>query len=117
MQREDVEQAEHAILVEEHEADEHHAAGEHVRDVEVERSHQKLRETKSSSVASRPSMSASTEKFGHAEDPHLGDRGLEQREEETADDELARHSLPGLWRKPSARCPAVPDPTERRCRR
>src|ERR1700730_10160831 len=64
MQSKDVEQSEHAILIEEHKADEDHAAGQNVRGVEGERPHQKLREMKSSSVASRPSMSAAPRKSG-----------------------------------------------------
>ena len=34
VQREDVEQPEHAVLIEQHEADQHQAAGQHMRDIE-----------------------------------------------------------------------------------
>src|SRR5690606_12764325 len=60
----DVEQAEHAVLVEQHEADQDQAAGEQVRDVEVERVHQRLRDTNSRSVASRPSIRAAPRNSG-----------------------------------------------------
>ena len=62
MQREDVEQAEHAVLVQQHEAHQHQAAGEQVGDVEGEAVHHTLRETNRSSVASRPSISAAPRK-------------------------------------------------------
>src|SRR5437763_4415725 len=58
VQGEDVEQAEHAVLVEQHEAHQHQTAGEHVRNVEGEGIHQPPRETKRSSAASSPSISA-----------------------------------------------------------
>ena len=64
VQREHVEQPEHAVLVEQHEAHQHQAAGQHVRDVERRPAHQKLRDTNSSSVPSRPSMSAMPRKSG-----------------------------------------------------
>src|SRR5262245_4697838 len=46
VQREDVEQRAHAVLIQQHEADEHHAAGEQVSDVVAECPHRyKLRVT------------------------------------------------------------------------
>ena len=64
MQGEDVEQREHAVLVEQHEAHQHHAAGEHVGDVEWRLVHQKLRDTNSSSVPSKPSIRAAPRNSG-----------------------------------------------------
>ena len=64
MQREDVEQPEHAVLVEQHEADQHEAAGQHMGEIEDEPLHQKLRDTNSSSVPSRPSISATPRNSG-----------------------------------------------------
>ena len=79
VQGERIEQAEHAILVEQHEADEHQAAGEQMRDIQSEAIHHTPRETKRSNGASRASMSAAPRKSGNAEDAHLGDRRLERR--------------------------------------
>src|SRR5438046_742832 len=58
VQGEDVEKAEHAILIEQHETHQHQAAGEQMRDIEGEPVHQPPRETKRSRAARRPSMSA-----------------------------------------------------------
>src|SRR5947208_1571595 len=58
VQGEDVEQTEHAILIKQHEAHQHQAAGEQMRDVECEAIHHAPRETKRRSAARRPSMSA-----------------------------------------------------------
>ena len=64
MQREDVEQRVEPVLVELHEAHQHQRAGQHMRDVEGEAAHQRLRETNSRSVASRPSISAAPRNSG-----------------------------------------------------
>src|SRR5438552_6105925 len=58
VQGEEVEQAEHAVLVEQQETHQHQAAGEQMRDIEGEPVHQPPRETKRSRAARRPSMSA-----------------------------------------------------------
>ena len=58
VRREYVEQAEDTVLVEHHEAHQHHASGEKMRSVEGKAFHQKLRETNSNSVPRRPSISA-----------------------------------------------------------
>src|SRR5690606_16848946 len=58
VQRKNIEQAEHAVLVEQQEADQHQAASQKVGDIECERLHQKLRETNSSKVPRNPSISA-----------------------------------------------------------
>ena len=62
VQREDVEQAEHPVLVQQHEADEHQPAGEQMGHVQCEAVHHTLCETNRSSAASRPSMSAAPRK-------------------------------------------------------
>ena len=59
-----VEHAEHAILVEQHEADQHEPAGEQMGNVEGETLHQKLRDTNSSRVPSRPSIRATPRNSG-----------------------------------------------------
>ena len=110
LQREDVEQAEHAVLVEQHEADQHHEAGEHVSDIEDESVHQKLRETKSSKRAEQPEHERDAEEFRHAEDAHLGDRGLEQDEQEAADGELAEIARARRRHRRRARSPACARP-------
>ncbi len=89
MQCEDIEQPEHAILIEQHEADQHQAAGQHVGHIEDEALHQKLRETNSSKRTKQAEHQRRAEELGHAEDAHLGDRGLEEHEQEAADRELA----------------------------
>src|SRR6266496_6537751 len=62
VQRERIEQAEHAILIEQHEAHEHQAAGEEMRDIQSEAIHHTPRETNRSNAASRASMSAAPKK-------------------------------------------------------
>src|SRR5262249_17818842 len=64
MQREGVKEAEHAVLVEQHEAHQDEPSGKEMRDIEDEPVHQRLRETKSRSVPSSPSMSATPMKLG-----------------------------------------------------
>jgi hypothetical protein len=64
MKRKNVDQREKAILIEHHETDQHQAAGEQVSDIEGKAVHQKLRETNSSSVPSKASMSAAPRKSG-----------------------------------------------------
>ena len=49
-------------------------AGEHMRDVEGEAAHHRLRETNSRSVAEQAEHQRGAEEFRHAEHPHLGDR-------------------------------------------
>src|SRR6266568_1066871 len=62
MQGKDVDQAEHAVLVKQHEAHQHEAAGEQVREIQCEAIHHTPRETKRSNAASRPSMRAAPRK-------------------------------------------------------
>ena len=89
MQRVDVEQGVKPVLIELEEADQHQRAGEQMGDVEIDPAHQKLPDTKRSSVAEQAEHQGGAEEFRHAEHPHLGDRSLEQREQEAADGELA----------------------------
>src|ERR1700674_5030439 len=62
----DIEQRIKPVLVQHHEADEDEATGQRMRDVEGEavHLHQKLLDTNSSSVPSRPSMSAAPRNCG-----------------------------------------------------
>ena len=63
LQREDVQQGEHPVLVEQHEADHDHATGEKVGDVEGEAGdHHTPRDTNKSRVARKPSISAAPRK-------------------------------------------------------
>ena len=64
VQRQHVEQRIQPILVQHHEADQHQASGQHMRDVEVQAEHHMPRETNSSSTPSKPSISAAPRKFG-----------------------------------------------------
>src|SRR6202030_509656 len=64
VQREDVEQRIEPVLIELQEADQHQQAGEQMGDVEIDAAHQKLPETKRSSVAKRPSISAAPRNSG-----------------------------------------------------
>src|SRR5687767_1548525 len=64
MQGKVVHQPGHAVLVQQHEAHQHEAACEEMRDVEGEAIHQAACVTKSSSVASKPSISAAPRKSG-----------------------------------------------------
>ena len=64
LQREDVEQRIEAVLIEQHEADQHQAAGEKMRDVEGEALHFRVLETNSSSAPRKPSISAAPTKSG-----------------------------------------------------
>ena len=64
MQRIDVEQRIHAVLIELEKADQHQRAGEQMRDVEIDPAHQKLPDTKRSSVANSPSISAAPKYSG-----------------------------------------------------
>ena len=84
-------------------------------DVEVDPAHQKLADTKRSSVASRPEHQRHAEEFRHAEHAHLGDRRLEQREQEAADGELADigDNPDGERRQRRARPPAMPQGANR----
>src|SRR5579863_9046614 len=61
---EDVEHAEHPVLVEQRETQEHEAAGEEVGDIESESGHHRLCETNRRRVPSRPSMSAAPRNSG-----------------------------------------------------
>ena len=49
----------------------------------------RLRETKQEQRREQAEHQRGAEEFRHAEHAHLGDRGLEQREQEAADGELA----------------------------
>src|SRR3954451_20187754 len=66
MQRKDIEQRIEPVLVQHHETDQHEPAGQGMRDVEGEavHLHQKLLDTNSSSVPSRPSISAAPRNCG-----------------------------------------------------
>ena len=64
VQGKDVEQREHAVLVEQHEAHQHHAAGEQMGDIERRSVHQKLRDTNRSSMPRKPSIRAMPRKSG-----------------------------------------------------
>ena len=64
LQREDVEQRIKTVLIEQHEADQHQAAGEKMRDVEGETLHFRVLETNSSSAPRKPSISAAPTKSG-----------------------------------------------------
>src|SRR5260370_7424558 len=64
LQREDVEKRVEAVLIEQHEADEHEAAGEQMGKIEAETLHQRLPETKRSKTARNPSISATPTKSG-----------------------------------------------------
>ena len=88
MQREDVEQAEHAVLIEQHEAHQHQAAGEHVRDIEGEASPSHASRNEQQQRGEQAEHQRCAEKIGDAEDPHLGDGRLEHRQQEPADREL-----------------------------
>jgi len=62
MQREDIDEGKDAVLVQQHEADEHEAAGEEVGDVQFQMAHYTLRETNRSNAASKPSIRATPRK-------------------------------------------------------
>src|SRR5205085_11247588 len=62
MQGEDVDEPRHAVLVEEHEAHQHEAAGEEVGNVEGDLVHQATRDTTSRSAARKPSIKAAPRK-------------------------------------------------------
>src|SRR5947209_19867910 len=64
MQRKNVEQCKHTVLVEQHETHQHHATGQHMRDIKGKGIHQKLRDTKSRSMPSNPSIRAMPKKSG-----------------------------------------------------
>ncbi len=66
MEREYVEQRIEPVLIQHHQADQHQSAGQRVRNVEGEavHLHQKLLETNSSRVPSRPSMNAAPRNCG-----------------------------------------------------
>ena len=81
MQCQHVDQRIKPILVQHGEADQHQAAGEHVRDVEVEAVRHMPPETNSSSTPSRLSIKRGAQEVGHAEHAHLGDRHLEHAEQ------------------------------------
>ncbi len=59
-----VEQGEQPVLVEQHKTDQDEAARQKMRDVEGEAIHHRLSDMKRSSVASRPSISATPMKSG-----------------------------------------------------
>ncbi len=64
MQREHVQEAVKPILVQKHQADQHQATGQQMRNVEGEAVHHKLRVTNSSSVPSSPNISAAPRNSG-----------------------------------------------------
>src|SRR5436305_14876844 len=64
MQCEDIQQRREPILVKQHETHQHQRAGEQVRDVEPKPAHHSPPDTKRSSVASRPSISAAPRNCG-----------------------------------------------------
>ena len=64
LQREDVEQRIEAVLIEQHEADQHQAAGEKMRDVEGKTLHFRVLETNRRSAPRNPSISAAPTKSG-----------------------------------------------------
>src|SRR5581483_10863229 len=64
MQGIDVQKRVKPVLVKLHETDQHQGPGQQMRDVERDAAHQKLPDTKRSSVASRPSISAAPRNSG-----------------------------------------------------
>src|SRR5680860_972033 len=64
VQGEHVKQAIHAVLVKQHETDQHHAPGQHMCDIKSEILHHRLRVTNMSRVASRASMRAAPRNSG-----------------------------------------------------
>ena len=64
LQREDVEQRVKAVLIEQHEADQHQAARQQMRDVEGEALHFRVLETNNSSAPRKPSIRAAPTKSG-----------------------------------------------------
>ena len=64
VQRQHVQQRVQPVLVQHHEADQHQAAGQHMRDVEGQAVHHIPCDTNSSSTPSNPSISAAPRKFG-----------------------------------------------------
>ena len=94
MQRVDVEERIEPVLVEQHEAHQHQRAGQHMSDVEGEAVHLEAPRNEHEQGGEQAEHQRCTQKFGHAEDAHLGDRGLEEGEQEAANSELghiARH--------------------------
>ena len=64
MQREDVEQREQPVLVEQHEADQHQAAGQKMRDVEGDARPSQAPRDEEQQRAEQPSISAAPRKSG-----------------------------------------------------
>ena len=88
MQCKQVEQRGQAVLVKLHEAHQHQRACEHVSDIESEAVHLQAPRYEQQERCQQSEHQRCAEKFGYAENPHFGDDGLEQREQEPADREL-----------------------------
>ena len=79
-------------------------------DVEIDPAHQKLPDTKRKQRRKQAEHQRRAEKFRHAEHPHLGDRGLEQRQQEAADGEFADIGGDADRRAPAIAAPAAARP-------
>src|SRR5271165_426260 len=64
LKREDVEQRIEAVLIKQHEADQHQAAGQEMRHIEGKARHFRVLDTKRSSAPRKPSISAAPTKSG-----------------------------------------------------
>ena len=64
VQREDVEEREHAVLIEQQKAHQHHGAGQQMRNVGIEGRHYEILAMNSRIAPSRPSISATLRNSG-----------------------------------------------------
>ena len=88
VQREDVQQRVEAVLIELHEAHQHQPAGKHVSDIEDETAHLQAPRHEQQERGQEAEHQRGAEELRHAEYPHLGDGGLEQREQEATNREF-----------------------------
>ena len=113
LQREHVEKRIEAVLVEQHEADQHEAAGEQMGEVEGETFHHRLAETKRSNTGEEAEHEGDSDEIGDAKDAHLGDCRFEQGEQHSRRPRACRHRR---GRRSPARAkplPSMSDPPRR----
>ena len=94
VQRIDMEERVEPVLVEQHETYQDEAAGQQMRNVEIETVHLEAPGDEAKECCQKPQHQGSAQELGHPEDPHLGDRGLEQGKKDGAKRELGEIAAP-----------------------
>ena len=117
LQREHVEHRGDAVLVQQHEAQHQHAAGEEMRDVEGQRCASEAPRHEQQEHGERRRRECAAEEDRIAEHPHLGDAGLADRQQHRQHEDLDQIDDDADRERADAACPPSPCRTARTGRR